>query len=686
MLQLISAILQGFWRIGGYITKKVMIKTLRLISAILQGCWKIGEYITKEVMIKTLRLISAILQGSWKIGEYITKEIMIKTLRLISAILQGSWRIGEYITKEVMIKTLRLISAILQGSWRIGVHITKEVMIKTLRLISAILQGFWRIGVYITKEVRIKTLRLISAILQGSWRIGVYITKGFMKKTLQLISAILQSFWRIGEDTYTKKVRNSRRSLLLLRIREVLPSDRFPDHDEKLNDAIWIAGMKLAEGFDEEKPDQDPDSSIGGIKIERFRGIYNAHEERVEEIINSVKNNRRLQAIQKKNRSVSHRWGYFPGKRKELAAYYREQAKLDPDVASLTGKSPKEIYKDTRKEIKRAEKSLEISIDFFLSDLRTVAAFVFPPFFIIGYLYNTILFSCFDIEVSNFFSVEDYTTSSIDRTVPPIMFALAYAVLMHIIFRRFHYYPQKSKYQIVQERSRSPSPKAIFLYTEVVPFILYSVGFFSGGILLIFSSGDDDWFRLLYADEAWWLGIIGLIAMMAVVSTIIGRTVVKKNPKRPISASFSFAFLLLLLVYLVSSLMVRIHAINHDELDDLKRYEFTFSKTYPYQEKEKDMVLIANGREFYIFRDIKSKTSIVVPREEIVSVKDIKNKKNQDNFISKLKASLIGQLKALIGQLKAWIGQLKTSLIEQLKAWIGQPESVDRVGKPEMTR
>ena len=281
-----------------------------------------------EAMRKMLRLISAILQGFWRICEYITKEIMIKMLQLIGAILQGSWRIGVYITKEVMIKTLRLIGAILQGSWRIGVYITKEVMIKTLQLISAIFRDSWRIGVYITREVRIKTLRLISVILQGFWRIGGYITIKVMIKTLQLIGAILQRFWEIGKDTYTKKVRNSRRSLLLLRIREVLPSARFPDHDEKLNDAIWIAGMKLAEEFDEKKPDQDPDSSMGGIKIKRFRGIYNAHQERVEEIINSVENNKRLQAVQKKNRSVSHRWGYFPGKRRELAAYYREQAEL----------------------------------------------------------------------------------------------------------------------------------------------------------------------------------------------------------------------------------------------------------------------------------------------------------------------------------------------------------------------
>ena len=596
-----------------------------------------------EAMRKMLRLISEILQGFWKIGEYITKGFMKKTLQLINTILQGFWKISEYITKGFMKKTLRLINTILQGFWKISVYITKEVMIKTLRLISAILQGFWRIGVYITKEVMIKTLRLISAILQGFWRIGAYITKKVMIKTLQLIGAILPGFWRIRKDKYTKEVKNSLRFLLLLRIREAFLNARFPDHDERLNDAIWIAGMKLAEEFDEKKLDQDPDFSMGGIKIERFGGIYYAHKEHVEEIIKSVEKNERVQATKKYYGLVSHRLSYLPGGRKKLADYYRELAELDPEAVPLTSKSLKEIHKEihkgTRKEIKRVKKAFT-GFSFSFSDLAAILGSVSPFFFITGYFYNSILFSSFGIEVSNFFSWDDYITSSMKKIEPSLSLALIYTVIMYVIFRITNYYPQKSKYEIVQRLGLAPSFVVLFLYNWVVPFIFYSMVFFFGGIWLILSSEDGDWFRLLWADEVWRPVIIIAFIVAVFILMLIDRGA-RKNSKRLMLTSFLPAFFLFLSAHIVYSLLTHTCTIDGNTSDSPKKYEFTFSKTYPYQEKEKDMVLIVNGREFYIFRDIKSRTNIVVPREEIVSVKDIKNKKNQDNFMSILKM-LIG--------------------------------------------
>ncbi len=442
-----------------------------------------------------------------------------------------------------------------------------------------------------------------NAILQAlkclKYKLGVKVYV-FSMRTLSKINTFLHR--------RTLKIWSSLRFLLLLRIREALPDARLPGHDKKLDDTIWIAGMKLAplEGFDEQMPDLDSDSSMGRSEIENFREKYNAHKERVEEIINSVANNEHVQAIRKKYWLVSHRLECFPWGREELAKYYMEQAKeLDPNAAPLTDKSLEKIYKDTKKEIKRVRSVItdrdapKISIDF--SSLGKIAALILPLFFITGYVYNRILLGHFDIDVSNFFSVEDYITSSIEKTESALLSALFGIIAAYM---GYYHSSRKSIYQIEQERKSKKFHKFILLVIAL-PIISIIVGYMNNDWLLI-------------------VGGIGLIGLMS--SFFISEFIAKKFFKRPIPTLFCFFFLCFFLWSFARSLMGHIYTLDYEELASLKKYEFTFSDPSFYPEE--NMVLIANGREFYIFRDVKSKTSIVVPRQEIVSVKSIENEKN----------------------------------------------------------
>ena len=468
-----------------------------------------------------------------------------------------------------------------------------------------------------------------------------------MKKKLKLnLKARWRSFFKPSEYKkikrkfrYSLKVRDSLRSLLLLRIREALPDARLSGHDKKLDDAIRIVGMKLAplEGFDEEKPDLDSDSSKERNEIENFRERYNAHKERLEEIINSVENNEHVQAIQKKYWLVSHHLECFPLGREELAKYYMEQAKkLDPNAAPLTDKSLLKIYKDTKKEIKQVRSVIanrgawKISIDF--SALGKIAVFIPSLFFISGYFYNKILLGYFDIDVSNFFSVEDYITSNIEKTESALLYAL---LCIFVAYIGFYLTSRKSIYQIEQER-KSKDYGFIFLV------ITSSIGSVIVGYML------NEWLLIVQG-----IGLIGLVS-----SLFLSEFIATKCFKRPIGIFFCFFFLCFFFWGLAHSLLGHIYALDHEELASLKKYEFTFSDPSFYPEE--NMVLIANGKEFYIFRDVKSKTSIVVPRQEVISVKSIE------------KASL---LKKLLKSLKALIGQESPKRLAKLGG--GAPEFQD---------
>ena len=443
-----------------------------------------------------------------------------------------------------------------------------------------------------------------NAILQAlkclKYKLGVKVYV-FSMRTLSKINKFLHR--------RTLKTWSSLRLLLLLRIREALPDARLPGHDKKLDDVIWTVGMKLAplEGFDEEMPDLDSDFSMGRSEIENFREKYNAHKERVEEIINSVANNEHVQAIRKKYWLVSHHLECFPWGREELAKYYMGQAKkLDPNAAPLTDKSLQKIYKDTKKEIKRvwsviADRSAwKISIDF--SSLGKIAVVILPFFFIAGYFYNKFLLDAFDIDVSSFFSVEDYITSSLEKTESALRSAL-FAIFA--AYMGYYLSSRKSTYQIEQERKSKD-------YGFILLVITSSIG------SVIFGYMRNEWLLIVHG-----IGSIGLVS-----SLFLSEFIAKKLFKRPIPIFFCFLFLCFFSWGLAHSLMGHIYALDHEELASLKKYEFTFSDPSFYPEE--NMVLIANGREFYIFRDVKSKTSIVVPRKEIVSVKSIENKKNQE--------------------------------------------------------
>ncbi len=98
----------------------------------------------------------------------------------------------------------------------------------------------------------------------------------------------------------------------------------------------------------------------------------------------------------------------------------------------------------------------------------------------------------------------------------------------------------------------------------------------------------------------------------------LSQYIAQKYFKEPIVATFGIVFIITFFAHLYATINKDIHHIKNAEITDIKQYNFEFSpeKQYP----NRDMILLASSNDFFIFRNLKTKQSLVLPRNSILSI------------------------------------------------------------------
>ena len=123
-------------------------------------------------------------------------------------------------------------------------------------------------------------------------------------------------------------------------------------------------------------------------------------------------------------------------------------------------RSARKINRQSIKQRQRQEKILnkpKISLSIF--DITTVFGVLSVLFFISGYLYNRAFFGFFGIEVSKFFTINDYLSTSIDE-----IYYLIISIVIGIIFNYFWWSPEYRESRLKMSKKR--------LLFEDFPFLL----------------------------------------------------------------------------------------------------------------------------------------------------------------------------------------------------------------------
>lgn len=430
-------------------------------------------------------------------------------------------------------------------------------------------------------------------------------------KTKKIIRTLLRKVFVWGMTyifKYTINIKNDLIRLLHLQIRVEQPDALLVGHDEKLDEIIRIAAMKLIE------PDiftdtqsyfsrHDFSEEVKDIYID-MKNSYNINQQDVEKMVTNVANNKDIANTRINYWLVCHCYESNSFiERKESAAYYMGKAKnIKPDIAPLPSKSLGAIRKKAKKEAKKVESSISdrgaLKISFSLKTLGAVVVLTYPLLLITGYFYNKLLLSNFGINMSNFLSVEDYISSSIEQ-IEGSVFAAVITILM--------------MYMGVQSDSRKPKAQIEHERKKMNYFPHLMMAICTGGFIVAYLQNNH--LTMVHA------ATVGIIILIFIVS----RHIAYAYFERPLSIAFSLVFLLALSGQMVISLTQQIHDLEHENIASLKKYEFKFDSTIPHSEE--NMVLITSSKEFFIFRDIVSKTSIVVPRKHIILFTALNNQK-----------------------------------------------------------
>lgn len=430
-------------------------------------------------------------------------------------------------------------------------------------------------------------------------------------KTKKIIQTLLRKVFiqcKIYLFKYVINIQNGLIRLLHLQVRMEQPNALLVGHDEKLDEIIHIAAMKLIE------PDifidtqsyfslHDFSEEVKDMYVS-MKKSYSTNQQDVEEMIADIASNGDIANTRKNYWLVCH---YYESdssiERQESAAYYMDKARsIEPDVIPLTSKSLGVIRKKAKKEAKKVESVISdrgaLKISLRLKTLGAIVVLTYPLLLITGYFYNKLLLGSFGINMSNFLSVEDYISSSIEQIEGS---AIAAVVTILIMYMGIQSDSRKSKAQIEHERKKR----------DYFPHLMLAIC--TGGFIVAYLQNN----HLMMVHAA----TVGLIILIFIASGYIAYTYFE----RPLPIAFSLVFLLAVSGQMVISLTQRIHDLEYGDIASLKKYEFKFDSTIPHSEK--NMVLITSSKEFFIFRDIVSKTSIVVPRKHIILFTALNNQK-----------------------------------------------------------
>ena len=385
-----------------------------------------------------------------------------------------------------------------------------------------------------------------------------------------------------------------------------------------------LAEKLLIDNFKEKYPDKDHDNIVKlsfhvvrkYFKIplsESEEPFLESNKEIIDIEFTSAKKNKSLE--ERRARYIEYLKYLFGGSTDYLPEDYPNRSEMMRPEARLLTRSQFESntrndikeYKRERKDLiktlklerekYRIEKAPKIEIT---SQGTAIVITLFSVlFFITGFIYNQLFLSYFGINLSNFYSIADYLSSSASNTYYALLSVIAALILGLFLYPEYLYgeIPQRPK----SKRARRLDD---IMFYSLAPLF---------GVIAIQSYLSKDSHNFYFG-----LKMFLLFGSLHLVPKII---IFFKNPIRSYFVIWS---LLLFFGTITFGAISDINKTLNSELKDLKKYKIEFSDKALF--KDESLILLSSTTNYYFFYDKKNSVAKVVPSKEIISVEPLSKK------------------------------------------------------------
>ncbi len=230
-------------------------------------------------------------------------------------------------------------------------------------------------------------------------------------------------------------------------------------------------------------------------------------------------------------------------------------------------------------EIKKAANTFK------LPDLHVLYLYLTAIFVLTGFVYNFLFFRFFGIRVENFFTLQDYLASSIEKI---------YLIIISILFATISSYIAR---YIIHEQKKLLSHWIIASLLYCIPVIMTT-----GGIIMLVDYKEPfGYFLLSFA-----IFIVGDFFLFKIVF---------RGDHDSYSRYFSFTVLVFYLLLILSVVVYDRDTVLTEPMHSLTHYKVHFTRSIKINES--DCIVLEANSNFFFFYDKKLNRAYVVPKDGI---------------------------------------------------------------------
>jgi len=330
----------------------------------------------------------------------------------------------------------------------------------------------------------------------------------------------------------------------------------------------------------------------------------NFYEENEELILTEIGNAENMEEIVKRlNLHLEFMRYYFNDSLHLLSDDYPLKAKLlDPHIKILSKKEFNKKSKEVSRQLKKIKKEVRAKfkeirekeeyerlpkIEITSPEVSVIFGLFSVLFFCTGFLYNLLFLGYFGIELSKFFTISDYLSTSIDKVYYCFMSIIVGMVI------GFFLYPEYLKGEIPIIRQ---SKFAQFFDRLIMPLMAVSV-------------------LVAFLQKNYYGFYPALQLFLLLLSIHIIKYFLIKYFKNPIRSYFILVSITWFFLSIFLGVVEDVSSIYREKTEDLKKYHIVFEKGVTLEEK--DLILLASNSKYAFFYDKKCQKTIVLPTHNI---------------------------------------------------------------------
>jgi len=334
--------------------------------------------------------------------------------------------------------------------------------------------------------------------------------------------------------------------------------------------------------------------------LQELRTFWEKHEEIIErEAREALGNASCKQLVVQTLLLYAYAFSHF---NEEESENYLKKAKLiDSSAEPLDPKSFKKIFEKLRREVKNRleleeiEKAPKFDI---LKELKTIATVVPVVFFISGLVYNLIYLGSFGIDLSKFFTVNDYIATTIDQ-----LFIKAVILVGSFALGCWSYKVERS----------SKAEKVETWFHKFTDYVLATIIVLSTIVAFYFDLPDKYWLLGIFLTMLYFVFLAGSLLKCFL-----------KHIKEPLRVFLYAHILIPFFLNITFYAKYQAERVIKLDLSDVKKYHVVFADDVKLDESK--LVLLSSTRDYHFFYSKENGNTYIIPSRLVISIIKAKNK------------------------------------------------------------